>query len=100
MGERHIASTRGHRIVSSSGATPPARSSPPLVCTDADLKAEGLSLAISKGGVPVDGDTYDVRAIIEDGGDPPPVHGQAAGRRSSTARSSATDPAKHRDSPP
>ncbi len=37
-----------------------------LVCTDDRyLKAEGLSLAIVKGCVPVDGDTYDVPAIIE-----------------------------------
>lgn len=37
-----------------------------LVCTDDRyLKAEGLSLAIIKGCVPVDGDTFDVPAIIE-----------------------------------
>jgi CubicO group peptidase (beta-lactamase class C family)/poly(3-hydroxybutyrate) depolymerase len=37
-----------------------------LICTDDRyLKAEGLSLAIVKGCVPVDGDTYDVPAIIE-----------------------------------
>src|SRR5687768_7485671 len=37
-----------------------------LVCTDDRyLKAEGLSLEIIKGCVPVDGDTYDVPAIIE-----------------------------------
>jgi arylformamidase len=37
-----------------------------LVCTDDRyLKAEGLSLDIVKGCVPVDGDTYDVPAIIE-----------------------------------
>jgi arylformamidase len=37
-----------------------------LICTDARyLKAEGLSLAITKGCVPVDGDTFDVPAIIE-----------------------------------
>src|SRR2546428_10209687 len=37
-----------------------------LICTDERyLKAEGLSLAITKGCVPVDGDTYDVPAIIE-----------------------------------
>src|SRR4051794_4492747 len=37
-----------------------------LVCIDERyLKAEGLSLAIIKGCVPVDGDTYDVPAIIE-----------------------------------
>jgi acetyl esterase/lipase len=37
-----------------------------LICTDDRyLKAEGLSLALIKGCVPVDGDTYDVPAIIE-----------------------------------
>ncbi len=37
-----------------------------LLCTDArSLQAEGLSLAVVKGCVPVDGDTYDVPAIIE-----------------------------------
>lgn len=37
-----------------------------LVCTDDRyLKAEGLSLEIVKGCVPVDGDTFDVPAIIE-----------------------------------
>ncbi|MDB5336679.1 MAG: Carboxylesterase [Planctomycetaceae bacterium] len=37
-----------------------------LICVDDRyLKAEGLSLAIIKGCVPVDGDTYDVPAIIE-----------------------------------
>jgi acetyl esterase/lipase len=36
-----------------------------LVCTDDRyLKAEGLSLAVIKGCVPVDGDTFDVPAII------------------------------------
>jgi acetyl esterase/lipase len=37
-----------------------------LICTDDRyLKAEGLSLAITKACAPVDGDTYDVPAIIE-----------------------------------
>lgn len=37
-----------------------------LVCTDERwLKAEGLSLAVVKGCVPVDGDTFDIPAIIE-----------------------------------
>ena len=36
-----------------------------LICTDDRyLKAEGLSLAMIKGCVPVDGDTYDIPAII------------------------------------
>ncbi len=36
-----------------------------VCCDDRYLKAEGLSLAIIKGCVPVDGDTYDVPAIID-----------------------------------
>lgn len=37
-----------------------------LLCTDESyLKAEGLSFAIIKGCVPVDGDTYDIPAMIE-----------------------------------
>jgi arylformamidase len=39
-----------------------------LMCTDDRyLKAEGLSLAIIKGCIPVDGDTYDVPLMIETG---------------------------------
>ena len=55
-----------------------------LICTDDRyLKAEGLSLAIIKGCIPVDGDTYDVPLMIE----------TAAARRKATAspiRNSAT----------
>jgi len=37
-----------------------------IICTDESyLKAEGLSLAIVKGCVPVDGDTYDIPLMIE-----------------------------------
>jgi arylformamidase len=37
-----------------------------LICTDESyLKAEGLSLAIVKASVPVDGDTYDIPLMIE-----------------------------------
>src|SRR5207302_1794155 len=43
---------------------------------DRYLKAEGLSLAIIKGCVPVDGDTYDVPAIIETAETRRRVHGQ------------------------
>jgi acetyl esterase/lipase len=47
-----------------------------LVCTDDRyLQAEGLSLAIAKGCVPVDGDTYDVPAIIETAETRRRVHG-------------------------
>ncbi len=68
-----------------------------LICTDDRyLKAEGLSLAIVKGCVPVDGDTYDVPLIIE----------TAAARRKALGQPDpkfghyekfGSDPAKHRD---
>jgi acetyl esterase/lipase len=68
-----------------------------LVCTDDRyLKAEGLSLAIIKGCVPVDGDTYDVPAIIETAETRRRVHGlpQATyGHREKFGN----DPTKHRD---
>jgi arylformamidase len=68
-----------------------------LVCTDDRyLKAEGLSLSIIKGCVPVDGDTYDVPAIIETAETRRRVHGQPQatfGHREKFGN----DPAKHRD---
>jgi acetyl esterase/lipase len=68
-----------------------------LVCVDDRyLKAEGLSLAIVKGCVPVDGDTFDVPAIIETAETRCRVHGlpQATyGHREKFGN----DPAKHRD---
>src|SRR5437868_3039440 len=68
-----------------------------LVCIDDRyLKAEGLSLAILQGCVPVDGDTYDVPAIIETAETRRRVHGlpQATyGHREKFG----DDPAKHRD---
>ncbi len=68
-----------------------------LICTDDRyLKAEGLSLAIVKGCVPVDGDTYDVPAIIETAETrrrvhdlPPLTYGHRV--------KFGNDPAKHRD---
>jgi acetyl esterase/lipase len=68
-----------------------------LICTDGRyLKAEGLSLAIVKGCVPVDGDTYDVPAIIETAETRRRVHGQPQatfGHREKFGN----DPEKHRD---
>lgn len=68
-----------------------------LLCTDERyLKAEGLSLSIIKGCVPVDGDTYDVPAIIETAETRRRVHGQPQvkfGHREKFGN----DPAKHRD---
>ena len=68
-----------------------------LICTDDRyLKAEGLSLAIIKGCVPVDGDTYDVPLMIETSaarrkalGQPNPKFGHY--------EKFGSDPAKHRD---
>lgn len=68
-----------------------------LICTDDRyLKAEGLSLGIVKGCVPVDGDTYDIPAIIEMAETRARVHEypQATfGHR----QKFGNDPAKHRD---
>lgn len=68
-----------------------------LVCIDDRyLKAEGLSLADIKGCVPVDGDTYDVPAIIETAETRRRVHGlpqPKIGHREKFG----SDPAKHRD---
>jgi len=68
-----------------------------IVCTDDRyLKAEGLSLAMIKGCVPVDADTFDVPAIIEVAevrarahGVAPPTHGHR--------QKFGNDPVKHRD---
>jgi acetyl esterase/lipase len=68
-----------------------------LVCTDDRyLKTEGLTLDIIKGCVPVDGDTYDVPAIIETAETRRRVHGlpQATfGHREKFGN----DPEKHRN---
>jgi acetyl esterase/lipase len=68
-----------------------------LICTDDRyLKAEGLSLAIIKGCVPVDGDTYDVPAIIETAETRRRVHGQPQTKYGHREKF-GDDPAKHRD---
>src|SRR5438309_2196889 len=68
-----------------------------LVCIDDRyLKAEGLSLAIIKGCVPVDGDTYDVPAIIETAETRRRVHGQPQATNGHREKF-GNDPAKHRD---
>jgi arylformamidase len=67
-----------------------------LICTDDRyLKAEGLSLTIIKGCIPVDGDTYDVPLMIETGaarrkalGQPNPKFGHF--------EKFGSDPVKHR----
>ena len=68
-----------------------------LICTDERyLKAEGLSLAITKGCVPVDGDTYDVPAIIETAETRRRVHGLPQAKFGHREKF-GNDPAKHRD---
>jgi acetyl esterase/lipase len=76
-------------------AIPPPNS--PRVCIDDRyLKAEGLSLAIIKGCVPVDGDTYDVPAIIETGETRRRVHGLPQAKLGHREKF-GNDAAKHRD---
>jgi acetyl esterase/lipase len=68
-----------------------------LICTDDRyLKAEGLSLAVIKGCVPVDGDTFDVPAIIETAETRWRVHGLPPAKFGHRAKF-GNDPAKHRD---
>src|SRR6266513_4758141 len=68
-----------------------------LVCTDDRyLRAEGLSLAIVKGCVPVDGDTYDVPAIIETAETRWRVHGLPRTKFGHREKF-GNDVAKHRD---
>src|SRR5256714_10968855 len=68
-----------------------------LVCIDERyLKAEGLSLAIVKGCVPVDGDTFDVPAIIETAETRRRVHGLPQAKFGHREKF-GNDPAKHKD---
>ena len=68
-----------------------------LVCVDDRyLKAEGLSLAIIKGCVPVDGDTFDVPAIIETAETRRRVHHLPQAKYGHREKF-GDDPAKHRD---
>ncbi len=68
-----------------------------LICTDDRyLKAEGLSLAITKGCVPVDGDTYDVPAIIDTAEARWRAHGLTKSKFGHREKF-GNDPEKHRD---
>jgi len=68
-----------------------------LICIDDRyLKAEGLSLAIIKGCVPVDGDTYDLPAIIETVETRLRAHGQPMPKFGHRLKF-GNDPALHRD---
>ena len=68
-----------------------------LVCTDDRyLKAEGVPFAVLKGCVPVDGDTYDVPAMIETAETHRRVHGQPQAKFGHREKF-GNDPEKHRD---
>jgi acetyl esterase/lipase len=68
-----------------------------IVCTDDRyLKAEGLSLDIIKGCVPVDGDTFDIPAIIETAETRRRVHGQPQAKFGHREKF-GNDEAKHKD---
>jgi acetyl esterase/lipase len=68
-----------------------------LICTDDRyLKAEGLSFALLKGCVPVDGDTFDVPAIIETAETRWRVHGLPKAKFGHREKF-GNDPAKDRD---
>ncbi|HEV8058794.1 MAG TPA: alpha/beta hydrolase [Gemmataceae bacterium] len=68
-----------------------------LICTDDGYsKAEGLSLASIKGCVPVDGDTFDVPAIIETAETRWRVHGLPPAKFGHREKF-GNDPAQHRD---
>jgi arylformamidase len=68
-----------------------------LLCTDERyLKAEGVSLASVKACVPVDGDTFDVPAIIETAETRWRVHGLPSAKFGHREKF-GNDPAKHKD---
>jgi len=68
-----------------------------LVCTDDRyLKAEGLSLDVIKGCVPVDGDTFDVPAIIETAETRWRVHGLPRAKFGHREKF-GNEPAKHKE---
>jgi acetyl esterase/lipase len=68
-----------------------------LICTDDRyLKSEGLSLSITKACVPVDGDTFDVPAIIEVAETRWRVHNLPKAKFGHREKF-GNDPAKHRD---
>jgi acetyl esterase/lipase len=68
-----------------------------LLCTDEGyLKEEGLSFAIIKGCVPVDGDTYDIPAMIEVAEMRQRLHGLPLPKFGHRIKF-GNDPAKHKD---
>ncbi len=68
-----------------------------LICTDDRyLKAEGVPFAVLKGCFPVDGDTYDVPAMIETAETRLRVHGMPMPKQGHRVKF-GNDPALHRD---
>lgn len=68
-----------------------------LLCTDARyLQAEGVPFSVLRGCVPVDGDTYDIPAMIETAETRLRVHGQPMPKYGHRLKF-GDDPAKHRD---
>jgi acetyl esterase/lipase len=68
-----------------------------LICIDERyLKAEGVPFSVLKGCVPVDGDTYDVPAIIETAETRRRVHGQPQAKFGHREKF-GNDPEKHID---
>jgi acetyl esterase/lipase len=68
-----------------------------LMCTDDRyLRAEGVPFSVLKGCVPVDGDTYDVPAIIETAETRRRVHGEPQAKFGHREKF-GNDPEKHRD---
>lgn len=66
-----------------------------LICTDETyLKAEGVPFTVLKGCIPVDGDTYDIPAIIETAETRRRVHGQPQAKFGHREKF-GNDPAKH-----
>jgi arylformamidase len=69
-----------------------------LICIDDRyLKAEGVTFDVLKGCVPVDGDTYDVPAMIETAETRRRVHGQSLPITNGHRIKFGNDPDKHRD---
>lgn len=68
-----------------------------LLCTDDRyLKSEGVPFSVLRGCVPVDGDTYDIPAIIETAETRRRVHGQPQAKFGHREKF-GNDPAKHKD---
>jgi arylformamidase len=69
-----------------------------LICTDEKyLKEEGVSFDVLKGCIPVDGDTYDIPAIIEMAETRARLHGMPLPGKSGHRVKFGNDPALHHD---